>query len=938
MPSNVFDRTMFKAESKPLKADSGIMQGFDDEGEIPEDEMMEEVSQRKPNSPEILMNNLRGDMRSVDARYQELADMVGEDVAMETPPEVLALLQAQMAQQSTGIGALPPGQGLSPPPMAAGAPPMPTPDMMGGMPQPGAMPQGPEGQMPQGFANGGMVGDVPGYAFGGIIGRLGRGSIFKLAPDQKLPEDYASTKYRENMAPEQQREFDMANPFINLAAEEASYKNRQAARQFFQAQQQAAAEAAARPQSPGRGIFRGIGSLFRSVSPQPTVTPPQAVVVPTGPARDINPNYLAEFTRRFDAGPGVQVPAQQQVVMPTQMFAQGGIASLGNFSEGVAQAGRNGDTVLAHITPEQHQYLTELGGGATVNPETGLPEHYMGMQAIPQMMSNLGTRAAPYLQQANVLAGRALYNPTFSAPTLNQTRTTLGTFGPKVAEGMEVVYPTFTQGIANSRVGQMVAQGAERLAQTPTAMKAGAAIMSIPGAQFISDKLSNPNLSASNNNPPIIPGDPGTGWTPPADEVVEGESTPINYNNLPVAPGAPAATETEAEKNNKLIQQAVKKSRGERLDEYMAENVPIFEKYLGGDKDYNQAQALFVLADMGLKLASTRKPGDSFASAFARSAQGVPAGLSTIAAAEDQAKRQVKSAALTSGLQALAAEDKAAADLQKEIIKKGVSAGEIIPTDLGGGLTAYRSKDGRPAGMRVDDTITSSFLNSKFTPQALKNEKGEITGFDTPYVRVSPPAQTVNLDKGTRERLASEVSRQEQALSAIDEAIKEYTGAFGPKAFFSNLKNNVLVPVSPLDPNVMTEQQRTKINMAMNIATKAIARTGDTGNIAVAEQQAAQSILGDKPGTFFSDSEGALKRMMTVRTSLANQRLNTASQLGWLNQDVQLDVPNLGTASDPIPQDKMTYLKSMAKTFPNGQVYVNIGGKTTPVLLSTLKD
>jgi hypothetical protein len=78
--------------------------------------------------------------------------------------------------------------------------------------------------------------------------------------------------------------------------------------------------------------------------------------------------------------------------------------------------------------------------------------------------------------------------------------------------------------------------------------------------------------------------------------------------------------------------------------------------------------------------------------------------------------------------------------------------------------------------------------------------------------------------------------------------------------------------------------------------------------------------------------------MMTVRTSLANQRLNTASQLGWLNQDVQLDVPNLGTASDPIPQDKMSYLKNMAKTFPNGQVYVNIGGKSTPVLLSTLKD
>ena len=779
--SKVFDRAMFKAENQPLKAESGIMQGFDEEGEIPEDEMMEEVSQRKPNSPEILMNNLRGDMRSVDARYQELADMVGEDVASETPPEVLALLQSQLAQQSMGIGALPPGQGVPPPPMPAGAPPMPTPDMMGGMPQPGAMPQGPGGMPPQ---------------------------------------------------PEGQ--------------------------------------------------------------------------------------------------------------MPPQGFADGGIASLGNFSEGVAQAGRNGDTVLAHMTPEQHQYLTELGGGATVNPETGLPEHYMGMQALGNMGTAIANRAAPMLQQANVLAGRALYNPTFSAPVLNQARDASGRFGPMSFEGMNAYYPTFTQGIANSRVGQMVAQGADKLSKTPAAAKMGAAVMSIPGATYIADRFDNPNLSTANNNPPIIPGDPATDpakrGMPVVEEDVAPESTPIDYNNLPVAPGAAVPPASEADRNNQLIQAAIaKKTRGQRLEDYMSENVPIFEKYLGGDKDYNQAQALFVLADMGLKFASTRKPGDTFASAFARSAQGVPAGLSTIAAAEDQAKRQIKSAALTSGLQTIAAEDKQAADREKELIRSLKAKGDLVATDLGAGLTSYRTKDGQPAAMRVDETLTNSFLNSKFTPQAIKDDKGVVTGYDTPYARVGPQAQTVNLDKGTRERLASEVSRQEQALSAIDDAIKEYTGAFGPKAFFSNLRNNVLVPVSPLDPNVMTEQKRTKINMAMNIATKAIARTGDTGNIAVAEQQAAQSILGDKPGTFFSDSEGALKRMMTVRTSLANQRFNTASQLGWVNQEIMLDVPNLGTVSDPIPQDKMSYLKSAAKTFPNGQVFIiNAQGQVKPAPLSSI--
>ena len=40
---------------------------------------------RTPDSPEILMNNLRGDMRSVDARREELADLVGMREAEETP-------------------------------------------------------------------------------------------------------------------------------------------------------------------------------------------------------------------------------------------------------------------------------------------------------------------------------------------------------------------------------------------------------------------------------------------------------------------------------------------------------------------------------------------------------------------------------------------------------------------------------------------------------------------------------------------------------------------------------------------------------------------------------------------------------------------------------------------------------------------------------------
>lgn len=115
----------------------GIMQGFmdsmEDEGDDEGGEDPELMMERRPDSPEILMNNLRGDMRSVDARRDELADLVGYQAATETPEQVLAMLQPILAQQGgSGIGALPQSQDMAQgpqPPMMGGAPGMPPPGM-----------------------------------------------------------------------------------------------------------------------------------------------------------------------------------------------------------------------------------------------------------------------------------------------------------------------------------------------------------------------------------------------------------------------------------------------------------------------------------------------------------------------------------------------------------------------------------------------------------------------------------------------------------------------------------------------------------------------------------------------------------------------------------------------------------------------------------------
>jgi hypothetical protein len=58
---------------------------------------------------------------------------------------------------------------------------------------------------------------------------------------------------------------------------------------------------------------------------------------------------------------------------PPQQFARGGIAEA---ARTLASQGRNGDTMLAHITPEEARLLKALGGSGTINPRTGLPEFW----------------------------------------------------------------------------------------------------------------------------------------------------------------------------------------------------------------------------------------------------------------------------------------------------------------------------------------------------------------------------------------------------------------------------------------------------------------------------------------------------------------------------------------------------------------------------------
>lgn len=113
--------------------------------------------------------------------------------------------------------------------------------------------------------------------------------------------------------------------------------------------------------APG-GVNRGIGSLQTQGYQAPAfAAQPQT---PQG----FNPGAYPAFANSQFA---MQQP-QVQTPQPGQ-FARGGLVDA---AEKLRSAGRYGDTELIHVNPEERMVLRGILGPETINPQTGLPEHF----------------------------------------------------------------------------------------------------------------------------------------------------------------------------------------------------------------------------------------------------------------------------------------------------------------------------------------------------------------------------------------------------------------------------------------------------------------------------------------------------------------------------------------------------------------------------------
>ncbi len=84
--------------------------------------------------------------------------------------------------------------------------------------------------------------------------------------------------------------------------------------------------------------------------------------------------------------------------LPPQGFAQGGLATLKPMAAAMAQQGRYGDTMLAHISPSEARMLRQMGGSGTTNPNTGLPEFFKLFKSIKKGLSKLARAAKKFVR------------------------------------------------------------------------------------------------------------------------------------------------------------------------------------------------------------------------------------------------------------------------------------------------------------------------------------------------------------------------------------------------------------------------------------------------------------------------------------------------------------------------------------------------------------
>lgn len=882
MKDEVLKRGMFSQPMSKSSRNSGIMAGFEDEME---DEDVKPMA-RSPQNPEILMNNLRGDIRSVDARYLELAQMVGEQAAMETPPEVLAMLQSQLAAQAApampqgGIGALPQGAEMVPPPMMGQGQAMP-PGMEGmpPFPQGGAeqAPPTPDGMPPLRAADG---------AFATQDARRQQMNSPLYIPD-RFYELADGTIPPEQMTPEEKR-------FMN------SYKF-------------------------GMGFT---GGTIRDVAKQGMGRITSAL----SPYVQRGFNAIDEFAGSYFPGTFKAAPltegGRRAVVQGRESIVQG----LDGPQMGTGNLLTAANTLNYSQRPLS-ELLTPLGRKISeisrqkVNPgvaaATTLAALGMARRDAPS------TRSAEELAQVNALINQI---PGPNAPFRDgriAPEEQAFTPDPNAPSTLPPPLPSVTEGGVNERVEdkaptassllQRLVGDKQQFTYDPRIAEGGEGSLREAVTQTIKENLLNKKEEL-----PVFK--------------TRGERIKAEYAETePLFRELLGDTKADARTNALLLlaDAGFKFASTYKPTTAMA----LADAFSGVPKGFAAIVAQAKDRDIRIKTSALQEATNSInmQDKVARDFQ-----LETY----KQRGRLAYAQMTAEGRERLEG-IKGTESRQTELLKQTWEQQKLqwerdnpIVKDLGFGMGQSFRKDGTPKGEPF--LMLGPNGDAPGVVQEMMKNDFTLKESDSPYVvnLGTPPTAVVRTEAG-RTELGKKEAALTNALKEVRNVEDEVKNLFTPQTWFVNKVDNILVPVSggALKPNLDKVKAKTALTAALNRLMKNVASSDQVGRTSVQEQEWAREIttaLND-PVAFFSNPETAAKVLATIKTGLLNERQGVLTQFGFIDKELVKKVPAVGTENDPFvygnsPEDARrmdVYLKSSLKGMnPNSIIYLNRNGQT----------
>lgn len=902
MKDTVLQRAMFAAPVSKKTMNSGIMAGFE------EDDMEEGTAEetppmaRTPQNPEILMNNLRGDVRSVDARYLELAQMVGEEAAMETPPEVLAMLQGQMGAQAAmppppagGIGALPQA-----PQMAA----------------PSMMPPGMEGAAP--FPQGGVSAAPP--TPDGLPPLRAQAGMLASQENRFVGQEFP-VSYRGNRIDQLQYDMDRT---MQLASGEIPPE--QMTTDDIRLLEQYNKSMGFTGGSIRDVASRGFGRIGSALEPYVT--------------------RGREALSRLDETMGSFLPPSFRVVpMRDRMLSP-------------TARGRA-------VVPERANIVEGPGGmpqwQTPRNPRTGQVPTGAGTRVTPA--NTLNIQPVP-LSQA-IRESMRLYPKSTAVAGATGLGTAAGMLANMTARGNADMSSLTPEQIAemDRRVNQIPTEPSTDFRQQdftfPTDIDRQRAALS-PGEEIISPPPTGEEQGAAATaeaggrfKPAILAPELGAG-RPEADSKYISDL----LNRLDEAKGEeevkPKSRAERIKTEYESMAPLFKEILGDTKSDIRANALLLL-----GEAAFKYGSTWAPTPAMALSQAMSGLPRGFGALVAQARDRDIKIKSATLQSAIDNINLQDKLARdlqveYVKGQNRVLVENikggyqlrKAMLEGDQKTIQTMMDKMGVVEEDLGGGLTGVKGKDGTDRGVYFRTFKDPQTGEVRLDPQAqqILDSRYTLKGpTDNPFVvdRGQAPTFTATTKKD-RSELLNSLQALDDSIRSVELVEQDVMGLYNPGTWAINKINDYLVPITfgAIQPNIDKAQAVTKVKASMSGLMKSLARSNDTGRVSVYEQQeVANGILNDLsgPANFMTNSEIASGQLAALKTGLLNKRQQVVTQLGLSTRDLQAKVPSLGTENSPfvIPDDPEgkramgTYLKGAfgGITDPKAMTYISIGGQ-----------